>query len=51
MEMIAKRFPDQFAQEPVKPKVTSLTEAQFETAKQITTKVPPWSTGFQLARE
>lgn len=51
MEMIATRFPDQFAQEPLKPKMTSLTEAQFEVAKQTTTKIPPWSSGFQLARE
>ena len=49
--MIAKRFPDKFAQEPEKPKVTNLTEAQFEVTKQVTTKVPPWSTGFQLTRE
>ena len=31
--------------------VDGLTEAQFEAPKQEPTKILPWSTGFQMARE
>jgi len=51
MDLISSRFPEQFGKEKVKPKMTSLTEAQFEVTKQLPTKVPPWSTGFQMARQ
>ena len=49
--MIADRFPAQFEQEPVKPRMASLTESLFETPKQETTKIPPWSSGFNTARD
>ena len=48
MEIIAARFPSQFSQEPQKLRMAGLTEAQFDPPKQEPTKIPPWSTGFEM---